>query len=518
MGLYDYVKAHNPVLDRDTAKTPEERMEIMRKGLTCDTFIMGTNAATQDGQLYNIDGNGNRTAALIFGPKQVIVIVGMNKVEPTLEAAISRARSTNSSCCGLGGGEDTGDDTDDHEHDGQHAPDGLEERLDAVLQVELSGDRDVHLLGVVVGVDHQHDAQHSAGHVAGHEQLADGDGGDTGSCQREDDHVLRRGNQNAFHGGCHGQAGRELAVIALLFHHLDLDGAKGGAVCGRRTGDAAEEEGCHHVDHGSAAVHPADQLFGKIDQGIGDAAGAHQLTHQDEEGHGQQGIRVQVTDKFQSHLHGVDAQIEEVQQRCHADGVDHRHTEEHQHQEHAQQQDGCDRCSRHLLALLSTQYPVAHHGKDVQHAGHGQCAVHEGIRHIDACHVVVCALLCQLDAVHDQEDGKAHHTDSRQDVGEEHTGLAQLFVKHGHSQMLVLAHHQHTAQQAQPHQAQQGERLAPHGRVVQHITPEEDVKDHGHQCTQNDRADVAQDLEQCGVDLFPNGSEFVHNRLLIACF
>lgn len=94
MGLYDYVKAHNPVLDRDTAKTPEERMEIMRKGLTCDTFIMGTNAATQDGQLYNIDGNGNRTAALIFGPKQVIVIVGMNKVEPTLEAAISRARST----------------------------------------------------------------------------------------------------------------------------------------------------------------------------------------------------------------------------------------------------------------------------------------------------------------------------------------------------------------------------------------------------------------------------------------
>ena len=68
MGLYDYVKAHNPVLDRDTAKTPEERMEIMRKGLTCDTFIMSTNAATQDGQLFNIDGNGNRTAALIFGP------------------------------------------------------------------------------------------------------------------------------------------------------------------------------------------------------------------------------------------------------------------------------------------------------------------------------------------------------------------------------------------------------------------------------------------------------------------
>ena len=94
MGLYDYVKKNNPVLDRDTAKTMEERIEIMRKGLTCDTFIMSTNAATQDGQLFNIDGMGNRTASLIFGPKSVVVIVGMNKVEPTLEAAIARARST----------------------------------------------------------------------------------------------------------------------------------------------------------------------------------------------------------------------------------------------------------------------------------------------------------------------------------------------------------------------------------------------------------------------------------------
>lgn len=93
IGLRPYVLEHRQVIDRDTAKTPEERKELLRKALLCDTFIMGTNAATEDGQLYNIDGTGNRVAALIFGPKQVVVIVGMNKVEPTLDAAITRARS-----------------------------------------------------------------------------------------------------------------------------------------------------------------------------------------------------------------------------------------------------------------------------------------------------------------------------------------------------------------------------------------------------------------------------------------
>ena len=93
IGLRPYVLAHRQVIDRETAKTPAEKQDIMRSALTCDTFIMGTNAATEDGQLYNIDGNGNRVAALIFGPKQVVVIVGMNKVEPTLEAAITRART-----------------------------------------------------------------------------------------------------------------------------------------------------------------------------------------------------------------------------------------------------------------------------------------------------------------------------------------------------------------------------------------------------------------------------------------
>lgn len=93
IGLKEYVLAHYTCINRDDAQTPEERAELMRKALLCDTFLMGTNAATEDGELYNIDGNGNRVAALIYGPRQVLVIVGMNKVVPTLADAITRART-----------------------------------------------------------------------------------------------------------------------------------------------------------------------------------------------------------------------------------------------------------------------------------------------------------------------------------------------------------------------------------------------------------------------------------------
>jgi L-lactate utilization protein LutB len=68
-------------------------MERMRQALLCDTFVAGTNALSEDGQLVNIDGNGNRVAAMIFGPKQVIIVAGMNKVTHTLEDAVVRART-----------------------------------------------------------------------------------------------------------------------------------------------------------------------------------------------------------------------------------------------------------------------------------------------------------------------------------------------------------------------------------------------------------------------------------------
>jgi L-lactate utilization protein LutB len=81
------------VIDRDKAPTPEERTERMRQALLCDTFVAGTNALSEDGQLVNIDGFGNRVAAMIFGPRQVIIVAGMNKVTRTLEDAMVRART-----------------------------------------------------------------------------------------------------------------------------------------------------------------------------------------------------------------------------------------------------------------------------------------------------------------------------------------------------------------------------------------------------------------------------------------
>lgn len=83
----------NPVIDRMTGKDEAERTALMRQALSCDTFLMSANAISADGQLVNIDGNGNRVAALCFGPKSVIVVAGMNKVMPTPEAALSRARN-----------------------------------------------------------------------------------------------------------------------------------------------------------------------------------------------------------------------------------------------------------------------------------------------------------------------------------------------------------------------------------------------------------------------------------------
>ena len=80
------------LIDRDTAQTPQERQEMLKKALTCGTFLMSSNAISADGQLVNIDGNANRVAALCFGPESVLVIAGMNKVMGDLDSAIARAR------------------------------------------------------------------------------------------------------------------------------------------------------------------------------------------------------------------------------------------------------------------------------------------------------------------------------------------------------------------------------------------------------------------------------------------
>ncbi len=69
-----------------------EAVEVMRQALLADAFITSSNAVTEKGELYNVDGNGNRVAALCFGPKKVIVIVGANKIVKDLKAAEERVK------------------------------------------------------------------------------------------------------------------------------------------------------------------------------------------------------------------------------------------------------------------------------------------------------------------------------------------------------------------------------------------------------------------------------------------
>lgn len=70
--------------------SPEEKDEVRRKELTCDYFICSTNALTLDGKLVNVDGTGNRVAAMIYGPKKVIIVTGINKLVKNVERAIER--------------------------------------------------------------------------------------------------------------------------------------------------------------------------------------------------------------------------------------------------------------------------------------------------------------------------------------------------------------------------------------------------------------------------------------------
>lgn len=81
------------VIDRDTAASPEERIQMMRQCLLTDIFIAGANAISLEGEMVNIDGMGNRVSAIVFGPKSVIVVAGMNKVVDTVEDAVVRART-----------------------------------------------------------------------------------------------------------------------------------------------------------------------------------------------------------------------------------------------------------------------------------------------------------------------------------------------------------------------------------------------------------------------------------------
>lgn len=81
------------VLDRTKYITPEQQQDFAVKTFQSDYYLMSTNAITLDGELVNVDGNGNRVASLIYGPKHVIVITGMNKVVPDVKQGFDRVRN-----------------------------------------------------------------------------------------------------------------------------------------------------------------------------------------------------------------------------------------------------------------------------------------------------------------------------------------------------------------------------------------------------------------------------------------
>lgn len=84
-GKYNY-------LDRSKATTPEEMQELYRKCFSTDVFFTSSNAVTLKGELYNVDGNSNRVAPMLFGPDKVVVVVGVNKLVNDIDEAVKRVK------------------------------------------------------------------------------------------------------------------------------------------------------------------------------------------------------------------------------------------------------------------------------------------------------------------------------------------------------------------------------------------------------------------------------------------
>jgi len=96
LGIPEVLKSRGTlqVLDRDLVTTAEEKQDMYLRAFSADVYLSSANAISEDGVIVNIDGNGNRVAAITWGPKKVIFVIGMNKVAQTVEAALARARST----------------------------------------------------------------------------------------------------------------------------------------------------------------------------------------------------------------------------------------------------------------------------------------------------------------------------------------------------------------------------------------------------------------------------------------
>jgi hypothetical protein len=86
-------KGNYRLLNPWALKDPSQKIEMQRQIMTSDVYLVGTNAITLNGELINVDGRGNRVAALIFGPKKVLVVVGLNKIVRDIEEGFNRIKS-----------------------------------------------------------------------------------------------------------------------------------------------------------------------------------------------------------------------------------------------------------------------------------------------------------------------------------------------------------------------------------------------------------------------------------------
>lgn len=86
-GNYNFLDKYREGITRD------EKKELYRQSFSADSFLSSTNAVTEEGELYNIDGNGSRVAAMLYGPEQVIIVAGINKIVRNLEEAEKRVRN-----------------------------------------------------------------------------------------------------------------------------------------------------------------------------------------------------------------------------------------------------------------------------------------------------------------------------------------------------------------------------------------------------------------------------------------
>ncbi|HBI93161.1 MAG TPA: lactate utilization protein [Terrisporobacter glycolicus] len=73
--------------------TPADMKEIYRKSFYADTYFSSTNAITEEGEIFNVDGNGNRVAAMLYGPDKVVLVVGVNKIVKNIDEALNRNKN-----------------------------------------------------------------------------------------------------------------------------------------------------------------------------------------------------------------------------------------------------------------------------------------------------------------------------------------------------------------------------------------------------------------------------------------